>query len=86
MPSINVRLNVSSLLFPCFIARYMKTAPFLISGIVGEVISTLLKETAIPGKVFVVIWKNDITKPSVGRTDARIDSLSSCLRIAEIYY
>lgn len=74
------RLNVSSLLFPCFIAWYMKTAHFLILGIMGEVISTLLKETAIPGKAFVVIWKNGVTKSSVGRTDMRIDSLSSCLR------
>ena len=53
---------------------------FLISGIVGEVISTLLKETAILGKVFVVNGRNGIAKPSNGSTDMRIESLSSCLR------
>lgn len=52
----------------------------LISEIVGEVIGTRLKETAIPGKAFVVNGANGIAEPSNGSTDVRIDSLSSCLR------
>ena len=57
-----------------------ENSTFLISGIVGEVISTLHKETAISGKVFVVNRRNGITAPSNGSTDTRIDSLSFCLR------
>lgn len=77
---INVRVNVSSLLFSCLMAWYMKLACFGFQGLQEKSSLMFSRRLVVPGKVFVANRRNGITKPFSGNTNMSINSLSSCIR------